>query len=94
MLKYIAAVCLTASSLLSANGLAAEPVNHAAILAPFVNQDSFGVAYADIAALDLPKDRGGDFNSAIAARHAKLAVGRSSPNLSRRRGRDTRGAIP
>lgn len=57
MLKYIAAVCLTASSLLSANGLAAEPVNHAAVLAPFVDQDSFGVAYADIASLELRKDR-------------------------------------
>jgi len=56
MLKYIAAVCLTTSWLFSANGFAAEPANHAAVLAPFVNQDSFGVAYVDIASLDLPKD--------------------------------------
>src|SRR5436190_5582873 len=58
MLKYLTAAFLTASWLFSANGFAAEPVNHAAVLAPFVNQDSFAVAYADIASLDLPKDRG------------------------------------
>ena len=57
MLKYITAVCLTVSLLFSANGFAAEPVNHAAMLAPFVNQDTFAVAYADIASLDLPKDQ-------------------------------------
>src|SRR5258707_8191760 len=57
MLKYLTAAFLTASSLFSANGFAAEPVNHAAVLAPLVNQDTFAVAYADIASLDLPKDR-------------------------------------
>ena len=56
MLKFIAAVCLTASTLFSATGFAAEPLNHADVLAPFVDQDSFGVVYADIASLDLPKD--------------------------------------
>src|SRR6185312_16260839 len=45
------------SSLFSANGFAAEPLNHADILAPFVDQDSFAVVYADIGALDLPKDQ-------------------------------------
>jgi hypothetical protein len=57
MLKSVAVVCFTASLLFSANGFAAEPTNHAATLAPFLNQDTFAVAYADIASLDLPKDR-------------------------------------
>lgn len=56
MLKYLAMACFTASLVFAADAFAAEPVNHAAILAPFVNQDSFAVAYADIAALDLPKN--------------------------------------
>src|SRR4051812_41425454 len=57
MLKYLATVCLTLLFLFSGNGFAAEPVNHAATLAPFLNQDTFAVAYADIASLDLPKDQ-------------------------------------
>lgn len=56
MLKFIAAVCLTASMLISANCFAAEPVNHADVLAPFIDQDTFAVVYADIAALGLPKE--------------------------------------
>ncbi len=57
MIKFTTAVCLTTSCLFAANGFAAEPVNHAAVLAPFVNQDSFAIAYADIASLERPKDR-------------------------------------
>jgi hypothetical protein len=57
MLKYVAAVWLTASWLFSANGFAVEPVNHAARLAPFVSQDTFAIAYVNVASLDLPKDR-------------------------------------
>lgn len=55
-MKFTATVCLTTLCLFSVNGFAAEPVDHADVLAPFVNSDSFAVAYADIASLDLPKD--------------------------------------
>jgi hypothetical protein len=57
MLKYVAALCVMASVSFSTNGLVAEPANHAAVLAPFVNQDSFAVVYADIGSLDLAKGR-------------------------------------
>jgi hypothetical protein len=65
MLKYVAAVCLTASWLFSGNGFAAGPVNHATVLAPFVNDDTFAVAYADTGSFVLPDDKSKLLNPVI-----------------------------
>jgi hypothetical protein len=43
--------------------LAASPVDHSAILAPFVNSDTFAVVYADIASFSLPNNKADLLNS-------------------------------
>jgi Protein of unknown function (DUF1559) len=55
MLKYVASMFAVVALISAAHG--AEPANHATTLALFVSQDTFAVAYLDIAAIDLPKDR-------------------------------------